>query len=63
MQLEEVEGLQYIGFGRNSKTLDIIDRQSSHECDEDKDELYNIINRLKEKYGVQELMQILKNWL
>ncbi len=63
MQLEEVEGLQYIGFGRNSKALDIIDRQSSHECDEDKDELYNIINRLKEKYGVQELMQILKNWL
>lgn len=63
MQLEEVEGLQYIGFGRNSQNLDIIDKQSSHEREEDKEELYNIINRLKEKYGIQELIQILKNWL
>lgn len=63
MSIEEAEDIQYIGFGRHNQTSRIPNKQPSNRSEEDMDELLKVVNCLAQKFGIRELIQILKHWL
>lgn len=63
VRVERTEDLQYIGFGRHGNNQIVSEETPQQENKVDKSELLEIVNSLTQKYGVQELIKILKNWL
>lgn len=63
VRVEGIEDLQYIGFGRHGNNQRVSDEVPQQEKKVDMSELLELVNSLTQKYGVQELIKILKNWL